>query len=112
MNFSPLLITFGVISIMIASCRVPAKSLSRQVMRNMSSIEEIAAGEEKVRRHRAVVQKTVHPTTFSKIHGPGTDLHIPKNMTELSVFSGMPAEHQNRTVVIAPRQAKTLQSGM
>ena len=76
-----------------------------------NSIEEIEAGLEHVKRHRNVVQKSTMPTTFSRVHGPGTDLHVPKNMTELSVFSGQPDEHRARTVVIAPRILKTLQSG-
>ena len=76
-----------------------------------TSLEEIEAGLDKVQRHRAVVQKSTMPTTFSEVHGSGTDLHIPKNMTELSVFSGQPDEHRARTVIIAPRILKTLQSG-
>lgn len=34
-----------------------------------------------------------------------------KNPEDLAVLSCMPAEHQNRTVIIAPRVLKTLQSG-
>ena len=38
-------------------------------------------------------------------------MHVPKNITEMAAtFSGMPAEHANRTVIIAPRQHKTVQS--
>ena len=38
-------------------------------------------------------------------------MHVPKNIKEMAAtFSGMPAEHANRTVTIAPRQHKTLQS--
>ena len=76
-----------------------------------TSIEEVEAAADKVKRHRAVVQKSTMPTTLSDVHGPGTDLHIPKNMSEVSVFTGQPEEHKNRTVIIAPRILKTLQSG-
>lgn len=64
--------------------------------------------------------------------GSGVELHRPKNMQEIAgtsrlsfsitttdisnqllflVLSGMPTEHANRTVVIAPRELKTMQSG-
>ncbi len=77
-----------------------------------SSLEEVASSLDQARRHTKVQQKTTMPRTMTEVHGPGTDLHIPKNMAELSVFSGQPIEHRNRTVIIAPRQLKTTQSGM
>ena len=43
--------------------------------------------------------------------GTGIELHTPRDITEMAVFSGMPTEQKNRTVVIAPRMNKTLQSG-
>lgn len=43
--------------------------------------------------------------------GTGSDLHVPKNIAELAVFNGMPAEHQKRTVLIAQRPQRTVQSG-
>eukprot|EP00607_Mallomonas_marina_P010180 CAMPEP_0182421342 /NCGR_PEP_ID=MMETSP1167-20130531/6692_1 /TAXON_ID=2988 /ORGANISM="Mallomonas Sp, Strain CCMP3275" /LENGTH=180 /DNA_ID=CAMNT_0024598381 /DNA_START=264 /DNA_END=806 /DNA_ORIENTATION=- len=36
---------------------------------------------------------------------------LPENPAELSALTGMPAEHQSRTVLIQPRPLKTLQSG-
>ena len=52
----------------------------------------------------------VYPADLKYV-GSGSELHVPKNITELAVFSGMPEEHKRRTVVIAPRVYKTLQSG-
>lgn len=43
--------------------------------------------------------------------GSGADLHVPKNIAELAVLNGMPAVHANRTVTIAQRALKTVQSG-
>ena len=43
--------------------------------------------------------------------GTGIELHTPRNITEMAIFSGMPTEQKKRTVVIAPRMNKTLQSG-
>ncbi len=83
------------------------------VMRGFSSLtkEEIDSGLDKVERHRKVVQKTSMPKTMTDMVGTGSDLHIPKNMSEIGALTGMPAEHQNRTVMIQPRVMKTLQSG-
>jgi hypothetical protein len=41
---------------------------------------------------------------------PGKDLHVPDDITEIAVFSGMPSEHANRKVLIEPRVTKTIQS--
>jgi NADH dehydrogenase (ubiquinone) Fe-S protein 4 len=43
--------------------------------------------------------------------GSGVELHRPKDMTEIAVLTGMPSEQKQRTVVIAPRELKTMQSG-
>jgi hypothetical protein len=43
--------------------------------------------------------------------GSGADLHIPKNIGELAVLNGMPAQHANRTVIISQRPLKSVQSG-
>lgn len=43
--------------------------------------------------------------------GSGADLHVPKNIAEMAALSGMPADHAARTVIIAPRQFKSVQSG-
>ena len=40
----------------------------------------------------------------------GKDLHIPDDITEISVFSGVPTEHAKRKVLIEPRITKTTQS--
>ena len=98
-------------SVVASSVRRVQKSAVPACARFSTSIEEVEAAADKVKRHRMVVQKSTMPTTFTKVHGPGTDLHIPKNMSEVSVFSGQPEEHKNRTVIIAPRILKTLQSG-
>lgn len=42
---------------------------------------------------------------------PATPQPMPENPAEIAVFNGFPAEHQNRTVIIAPRHDKTMQSG-
>jgi hypothetical protein len=67
----------------------------------------------KVEAHRRYMKSkaSVVPTGFANMITEGNDLHVPKNITEMAAtFSGMPAEHANRTVTIAPRQHKTVQS--
>jgi ETC complex I subunit conserved region len=54
---------------------------------------------------------TAKPQTFAGLHGDGSELHVPENITEIAVLSGIPREHANRTVIIAPRMHKTLSSG-
>jgi hypothetical protein len=51
------------------------------------------------------------PKSLTAVLGTGKDLHNPANPNEVAVFSGMPAEHAARTVVIGQRMLKTLQSG-
>jgi hypothetical protein len=80
-------------------------------IRCCSSLEEIKAGLEHVKRHRKVVQGTVLPKTLTAGLGSGKELNIAANMSEVAALSGMPDAHQKRTVVIQPRQLKTLQSG-
>merc|ERR1711871_961506 len=67
----------------------------------------------KVEAHRRYMKKkaSVVPTGFADMITEGNDLHVPKNIKEMAAtFSGMPAEHAKRTVTIAPKQHKTLQS--
>jgi len=87
--------------------RSPASSL-----RCFSSVEAIKEGLEKVERHRKVHQNTSMPSSFSQILPSGKDLYVAANMSEMAALTGMPEEHQRRTVVIAPRQLKTMQSGV
>lgn len=79
--------------------------------RQLSSLEEIKENEIKVEKHRKFVQKTTSPKTLTDVLGSGIELHVPEDVTEIQALTGMPKEHQNRTVIIAPRQLKTLQSG-
>jgi len=65
-----------------------------------------------VERHRKVHQNTSAPASFSQILPSGKDLYVAANMSEIAALTGMPEEHQRRTVVIAPRMLKTMQSGM
>lgn len=48
---------------------------------------------------------------MTEVVGNGKDLHIPKNIAELAVLNGMPADQAKRVVVIAQRPLKALQSG-
>ena len=50
------------------------------------------------------------PTSFSNVM-PATPQYLPENVSEIAVFNGFPTEHQGRTVIIAPRFDKTMQSG-
>jgi len=75
-------------------------------------VEALKEGLEKVERHRKVHQNTSMPSSFSQILPSGKDLYVAANMSEIAALSGMPEEHQRRTVVIAPRMLKTMQSGM
>jgi len=73
--------------------------------------EELKAGVEKAARHTKLMQSTISPKSLMGNLPSGVELHRPKDMTEISVLTGMPAEHQKRTVIIAPRELKTMQSG-
>jgi NADH dehydrogenase (ubiquinone) Fe-S protein 4 len=75
------------------------------------TVEEREAGLRKVEAYRKHVMKSTMPITLSQAMGTGEELHVPKDETELAVFSGMPTEHQNRTVIISQRMNKTLSSG-
>ena len=75
------------------------------------SVEELKEATSKVERHKKHVQKSALPTTMTNLTGPGVELHVPEDLTEIAALTGMPKEHQNRTVMIAPRPLKTLQSG-
>ena len=61
---------------------VGAEARSRQ----FSSLEEIKENEAKVQRHKAFVQKTATPKTLTDVLGPGTELHVPEDITE--IFDG------------------------
>lgn len=51
------------------------------------------------------------PQSLTTALGSGKELHIPKNITEMAALSGMPSEQAKRTVLIAPRVLKSVQSG-
>lgn len=51
------------------------------------------------------------PGVQSRIVGTGDELYEPAVLGELAVLTGMPAKHQARTVMIAPRPFKTMQTG-
>ncbi len=54
---------------------------------------------------------SAHPKTLTMITGTGKELDVPKNISELAALNGMPQDQANRTVVIAQRMLKSLQSG-
>ena len=90
---------------------LPLKRVSTRAMSSELSVEELKEAVTKVERHKKHLQKSALPTTMTNLTGPGVELHVPKDTTEIATLTGMPKEHQNRTVVIAPRPLKTLQSG-
>ena len=84
----------------------------RKAFSTALTAEEIKTGAEKAARHTKYMQSTISPKSLTGgVLPSGVELHRPKDMTEISVLTGMPAEHKNRTVVIAPRELKTMQSG-
>jgi hypothetical protein len=76
-----------------------------------SSIEEIKEAEQKIERHKMHLQKSALPKTMTDVVGSGVELYVPEDITEIASLTGMPKEHQGRTVIIAPRPLKTLSSG-
>ncbi len=54
---------------------------------------------------------SAYPGVMSRIVGSGEVLYEPANLKDLAALTGMPAKQQARTVLIAPRPLKTLQSG-
>ena len=90
---------------------IPLTRASTRAMSSELSVEELKEAVTKVERHKKHVQKSALPTTMTGVTGPGVELHVPKDLTEMASLTGMPKEHQNRTVLIAPRPLKTLQSG-
>ena len=91
-----------------------SSALNAPLRRSLSSqltAEDIKAGEIKAAKSREFLRSTTLPRTITNSIGSGNDLVNPKNIAEIAVFNGMPSVHSNRTVVIAPRLYKTLQSG-
>ena len=81
-------------------------------MSSALTAEELKVGAEKVHRHSKYLQSTSAPKSLTGGGmGSGVELHCPKDMTEIAVLTGMPLEQKQRTVVIAPRELKTMQSG-
>jgi hypothetical protein len=67
--------------------------------------------DQKIETAKKIFSHSTLPRSLTDGLPSGKELHIPKNVTEVAVFSGMPAEQAERVVVIAPRVVKTLQSG-
>ena len=67
--------------------------------------------DQKIETAKKVFSHSTLPRSLTDGLPTGKELHIPKNISEVAVFSGMPAEQAERTVIIAPRAVKTLQSG-
>eukprot|EP01039_Chlorochromonas_danica_P011004 gene11004-12252_t len=88
--------------------RQSVRGLSTKVQRTP---EEVKAALERGERFKKFVQQSVQPTTITQGLGSGKDLYIPKDLSEMAVLSGMPVEQAQRTVIIAPRLLKSLQSG-
>lgn len=77
-----------------------------------SNAVQILDGEEKIEAFRKHVQKApMNALKMGVVFGSSAPQHLPKNQTELSVFSAMPEVQSQRTVLIAERHNKTLQSG-
>ena len=92
--------------------RAAAASVQARALSTALTAEELKAGVEKAARHAKFVQSTISPKSLTGGALPdGVELHRPKDMTEIATLTGMPAEHKERTVVIAPRELKTMQSG-
>ena len=64
-----------------------------------------------VEKHNKFMENmaTPYPKTFQG--GPATDLYVAKDPSEMRVLTGMPIEHQQRTVLIGPRYTTSMQSG-
>ena len=67
--------------------------------------------DQKIETAKKVFSHSTLPRSLTDAVPAGKELHIPSNISEVAVFSGMPAEQAERVVVIAPRAVKTLQSG-
>ena len=95
--------------------RIIVRGRNKSFARRLSSAltaEELKVGAEKVHRHSKYLQSTSAPKSLTGGGmGSGVELHSPKDMTEIAVLTGMPFEQKQRTVVIAPRELKTMQSG-
>lgn len=72
--------------------------------------EEIEVGLKRNEAYRVHARKQTMPITLSDAYGTGEELHQPADPSETAVFSGMPAEHANRKVLISQRQNKSVQS--
>lgn len=110
-------------------CVNQVRGLSTKIQRTPEQIKAIAEQTEKIRQTNLhsgkkkyfnfILMKdpndffisSVSPKVITMALGSGKELHVPKNITEIAALSGMPADQANRTVVIAQRMLKSLQSG-
>lgn len=90
--------------------RMPARAFSAPVKRDDMTPEQLKEGEKLVQSHKHFKRRPASPKSLTDVM-PATPQPMPEDKSEIAVFNGFPTEHQNRTVVIAPRLDKTMQSG-
>eukprot|EP01041_Mallomonas_annulata_P011856 gene11856-24848_t len=75
--------------------------------------EDIKKSADTVKRYKKFLQSTASAKTMTDaFRGADVGLYeLPENPAEIATLTGMPVEHQSRTVLIQPRPLKTIQSG-
>ena len=63
---------------------IPLTRASTRAMSSELSVEELKEAVTKVERHKKHVQKSALPTTMTGVTGPGVELHVPKDLTEMA----------------------------
>lgn len=77
---------------------------------SLSREEQVKLGEYKAERTRVLTRKSVKPRSITD-YAVGDYEPMPENPAELAALSGMPDEHQNRTVIIRNRYTTSFSSG-
>jgi len=85
------------------------RTFSTKVALTKEEIEKARVLQEKYKLYK---RKSAYPDDeVPMFHADGSDLDIPENASEIAALTGMPAEQQARTVLIAPRPHRSSQTG-
>lgn len=91
-------------------CAQQLRCMSTPPDRYTHTEDQIEKNKKLVEGHKKFHRKDYAPASMTP-HIPATSESLPLNPAEIAVFNGFPSEHQKRTVIIAPRPDKTMQSG-
>lgn len=95
-----------------AKTKIPTYSdpIATVDMKSLTYEEQLKMAEYKAEKTRVLTRKSAKPRSLTD-YATGDYDPLPENPAELAALSGMPAEHQNRTVIIRNRYSSSFSSG-